>query len=303
MIINLLKFPHIEVLVRKIYWNNKVFKCIVKYFYSIIYKNNKTKYINVSKLEFLERFEMMLIKCGIKQGEIIIVHSNTDFLNYYKISPELIINVFKKVIGDTGTLVMPAFPIFKKREKINSYDTYDIEKSYAWTGLLPNTMLKLKDSIRSRCPVNPLVANGREATSMMKNNIYGDLIYAHGELSSWKYCVDKKAKIIGIGLNLEHSLTIIHVAEDCRPKMWPKYWYKERKYVIKEKQEEYCVSILERNKFTAKYIAEKKMRADFLKNNIIKTDNIYGVSIEVAEADNIINYIYKNKNKYYPYYI
>ena len=55
-------------------------------------------------------------------------------------------------------------------------------------------------SIRSRHPLNTIVALGPHAKEMTQNNLTYDGQTACGDGSSWAYCFRKNAKILALGV-------------------------------------------------------------------------------------------------------
>ena len=59
-----------------------------------------------------------------------------------------------------------------------------------------------------------MAALGPLAEQIIKNNLDGYEPLPCGVNSSWKFCADNNAKILALGVDMAHSLTMIHVAEE-----------------------------------------------------------------------------------------
>lgn len=294
--------PIVEIFIRRIYWlNNNLF--------SKFKKNNP----NNSQLKSFEKIISQLYKFGLTEGDILVLHSSFDCLQSTLKSPKNIIDELLLLIGENGTLVMNAsrsFPEEKKHkdylrtEYNNEVVIYDVKKSRVWTGVLPHTMVKDKRSKISRFPINPIVAIGSKSVDITENNITGE--FPCGLNSSWKYCVDNNALVVGIGVDLTHSLTIIHVAEDMLGINWPiKNWYRERKFRVIDTQNNFdkIIDIKERHpKWGTLHFAERTLCKDLLKAGILKSELIDGVLVESLRAKELIDFLNQKNQNGYPYF-
>lgn len=304
--------PWIEVLIKNLYWKLSVVNKILSRKARKNTKKNKEKKIEAESIEIND------LKSGLKLLEvdpngIVIIHSTQSELSRTGLNAQDICKLLKETLVPNGTLAMPAIPLFAEepsgiermsddicRKKI----TYDVKKTRTWTGALPRALMSMPESIRSRHPINSMVALGRHADEMMKDNINGEKPTACGPNSSWKYCADLNATIVCIGVDTSHSLTMIHVAEDSFEEAWPvKNWYRERNFSIKDEGFNCDITVKERRPKWAIYYAERTLQKDLLKNGIIKKLNIKGLKIEICKAQDLLNYLNSRKKESYPYYI
>lgn len=217
--------PWAEVLARKFFLQNTEKKSAIKR------TMNTTQCGQTDKIS-LDMLSSEIRNIGVQSGDLLIVHSSMDGLKNVNASPMQIISCLKEIIGLDGTLVFPVFPCDMKRD-FDGDEIYDLSKTKIWTGLLPYVFLRYSGTIRSRFPVNTLAANGKMAKDMMRNEMNTDL--AHGNNSTWKYCVDHHAKVLYLGLRVRQADTLLHVVEDTMEADWPiKHWYKQRKYHIED---------------------------------------------------------------------
>jgi len=297
--------PYVELLVRRIYWKNISLFQKIKGIIKTEKKIKKTKPLDFNKIIRL------LQKQGIESGSILVVHSSYESIEHSGLTPPQVIQRLLDFLGEQGTLAMPA--IRKYSKKINNYledalineiTTYDTLKSKIWTGALPFYMLRDKRSVISRFPINSMVAIGNMAEVMMKDNLLGNKPTACGINSSWNFCVNNNAFVVGIGIDLIHSLTIIHVAEDLLDSKWPvKDWYHERKFKIIDRDYETIKVVKERRrKWGALYFAEKTLRKDLIREGILGSFTIERVKVEVVNSKKLINYLNKKNKLGYPYF-
>jgi aminoglycoside 3-N-acetyltransferase len=144
-----------EVTVRRIFYLLPSFQ---KYF-----KNRIKNSVNAENQKLDKKILFTQInKTNISEGDLVIVHSSMDSLNRFDISPKDIIDFLLKLIGDTGTLAMPAFPFYKKgiinNDKIENL--YNTRLKLCSTGMLPNIFLRYPKVVRSKFTYNNLSAVG-----------------------------------------------------------------------------------------------------------------------------------------------
>ena len=198
---------------------------------------------------------------------------------------------------------MPAFPDESRLKVEDGIPIYDPKKSVAWTGMMPNLLLRTKGAIRSQFPYNPLVAYGIKAEEMMRQNLDTDL--AHGPKSCWGYCVEHHAKVLYLGLPAYHSLTLLHTIEDYNHNDWlPKGWFENRKYLIKDGTETKLQSVKVRINKWSQYLAEKHTEHKYIKAGLIKARRIGGIDLRyIEDAYYFIETIEKNWAKLKNYYL
>jgi len=251
---------------------------------------------------------------GVTPGDILIVHSDLNLLRRLGLRPAEVNAALIELLGPDGTLVMPAFPLFAHEPKGHDRLTvdvgmqatrYDPQRTPIWTGLLPHALMRTPGARRSALPINSLVALGRHADTMFATELEGERPLPCGRQSAWFYCLEHGAKILGLGLDLPHSLTMNHVAEDSYAELWPVLgWYRDRRFEIVmpdgamlEKR------IGERHPRWAMNYAERTLAADLRRANILRETDVEGIHMEFLHAREHIAFLNARKRSHYPYFI
>lgn len=284
--------PHIEVLIRRIYYSNNT---LIEKF-----KNKRSvesgrvvpeTTVSADKSKIFSYIESL----NIKKGDILIVHSSSDEMNKVGIEPIELIKYLRSLIGEEGTLVLPAFPLFANdKEKV-----YNPRRTLCSTGLMPNLFIRMPGVIRSQFPWNSLAAQGPHAEKMMQNNLQTDL--AHGIGSAWEYCMNNNAKILLLGVKSSHTTTMVHAAEDILDDKWPiADWYENQSIIVKNKNEEKCINIRVRKQKWVKYNASWYRSTQLKKNRLLSEIEVEGFNIGFIEdskkmVDFIIDRTLKHK--------
>lgn len=303
--------PYIELLIRNLYWRNvrflKRFKLSVTLIDTTVKQKPDCDFAKI--LEFLRENK-------VSEDDLLVIHSSYDALEGTRMSPEEIIERLVDFVGEKGTLAMPVIRKFKGEPKyddilkVNTDDlvcTYNINKTRVTSGFLPYTLMKRRGSITSRFPFNPMTAFGPLAQEMMEHNLDGDFPSAHGPNSSWKFCLDHHAVIIGLGIDLGHHITMLHVAEEAFEWPIPKdKWYRKRIFKIIDGDFSIEKVVHERKpKWGMLHIAEKTLANDLRKSGILKEQLIDGVNVSILYSTELMDFLKRKRMKYptYPYFL
>lgn len=300
--------PRVEVLLRKVYWKNINLLCKFNPHKTAI----DSHYVN--KVDFNEVINW-LKSLGISEGSLLVVHSSYSALECTGLDASQIVDALLNLVGESGTLAMPAIRRFKgepKTQDILKTDmndcvlTYNVKKTVVQSGALPYTMLRRKDSVVSHHPLNPLVAIGPLAKSMMEHNLEGDRPSPHGPNSCWKFCYDHDAFVVGLGIDLDHYNTISHINEEAfgNWKWSDEEWYRNRKFIIidEEGNQENVVVRERKPEWGMLRFAELHANRDRNASGLIKRTKIDDEIVVCFEkARDYVDYL-QEKNKKGKYY-
>ena len=272
------------------------------FMYLGIFKNfsyNRSKVNHSLSFNFDDLFPELL-KHGFNRDGILIVHSSYENISSCGLTPNEIIKKFIDFLGDRGTLAMNS----SRRLKKNNDDVYiyDTSKSRVISGVLPALFLKFPGVCISKFPINPMIARGRQSREMMEGNL-SDYSTSCGELSSWKFCSDNGAWILGMGIDLTHSLTIVHVNEESN-KPWPNNdWYDAKKVMVIDNGIFHFHTILDRKELFGKlYFSERTLAKDLLNCGILRVFFLNGVRFELLNSRELANFLKETRSTTYPYF-
>lgn len=151
---------------------------------------------------------------GVKQGDVVLVHSSFKSLGEVSGGAETVVQGFFDVIGDEGTLV---FPTFTQKNYLKAYETWHIDKE-SDTGYLTNYFRKREGSIRSDQATHSVAAGGKLAAYLTKTHGHthkrfgnaGDTPFSAD--SPWQKMYELDAKIVLLGVSPLY-ITFRHFAE------------------------------------------------------------------------------------------
>lgn len=298
--------PHIEMIVRRLYRSRFFSKYLNK-------TSSKRKRKPVAAPINFEKIIDKFREVGVKEGDTMIVHSAYSPLKGSGLSPQEIVDLLLSIVGESGTLVMPVIRKYPESpsdsealtasvEDINFI--YDVEKSKVWTGILPKILMGKENAKTSLFPLNTVTAVGPEAESIIKDNLKGELPTPNGENSSWKYLTDIDAWVISLGVDLTHSLTMIHTAEDVMKDTWPiKGWYRKKKFTIIDGDTSQDKVVLERHpRWGMLHFGERKLCEDLIQENVMKSQIVEGVILESLKSQELYSFLRNKNSNGYPYF-
>lgn len=229
-----------------------------------------------SKIELLRD---RLNNCGIKKGDVVLIHSSLDGLRSLGLTTEEIVDLILEIYSEM-TVAFATYPI-EPRKKKEVYK-YDPSKTLCWTGMLPNVFLKREGVIRSIFPYNTLAAKGNQAEGMMKDNICAT--FPHGEYSAWEFCRQNHAKILFLGTTSREANTMaIHMVPDVMGDEWPiKDWYEERKYIITNEGEKTEIAIQVQSGFWYQYVNEYKTDKLLKDQKLLMDISVEDIPLEIV---------------------
>lgn len=165
--------------------------CFGKYFW-------KKKYATNELIKVLK-------ETGINKGDTVFVQAAWDsFYNYSGNENELIDGILE-IIGETGTLMMPAYPLLRKNK------IFDVKKSVTAAGMLAEAFRNYPNVLRSANVRHSVCALGPNAQFLVGEH-HKSLI-CFDEYSPFYKLKDINAKILILGLPHYSLGTIIHTIE------------------------------------------------------------------------------------------
>lgn len=262
-------------------------------------KKTKTENMQVS----LAELEKGLRDLGIKEGDVLFVHSSADKLNAVEGGPLKILTLLLSIIGPAGTLVMPTFPFDgMAADYLNKTNLFDVKRTPSKVGLLSELFRRTPGVVRSIHPTHPVCAKGPYAEYFTSEHHHD--FRPFGPLSPFKKMEEKQAKIVMIGVDSTY-LTHAHVVEDVLGNEFPYKVYldelKEIETIDKDAQKG-VMKTLVHNPGVTRFKRITVFEKEWVKLGVLHKISIDSVELRVFDAaklnDTMVGWAKKGKTIY-----
>jgi aminoglycoside 3-N-acetyltransferase len=167
----------------------------------------------MEKRNIINKPEIMngLRRLGITLGDILFVHSSLSSFGYVEGGAKTVIDALLETVGKDGTVLVPTLTGNEYLSKENP-PKFNPATSECWTGIIPETLRKMRESKRSLHPTHSVAGIGKDTDLLIKDHI--DSITPCDELSPYgKIASLDNSYILLIGVDL-NSCTIFHHVEE-----------------------------------------------------------------------------------------
>lgn len=245
----------------------------------------KRQYSKDEILNNREKVWTTLGNCGIKNGDIVIIHSAVSGLESLHMSNEEIMDKILTIWGSEVTIVFPTFRMENQKAYTDGkrIRKYNPDRGICWTGMLPNVFLKQDGVVKSRFPFNSLSALGPQAKAMMEHDM--ESVRPHDKNSPWAYCATHHAKILMLGVkSLESNTMSEHMAPDIMGDKWPiRDWYEKLDYIITIGNHTFEKKIEVQQPWSSKYVTNYKFDRWLKKAGLVSNISTSNVTIEYVD--------------------
>lgn len=243
-----------------------------------------------------------LKELGLKEGDIIGVHSSLGSFGYVEGGADALIDALLEVVGEEGTVVMPTYSTNRIMVELEPEEIaagvswvckilpYDLRETSCWTGIVPETFRKRKGVVRSRHPLFSVAAIGPKA---------GEIVEAghRKNLESWRKLLELGGYVLLIGVGLE-VCTAMHLAEETV--RFPKHILEKiaspKWLVEKYPSPEWDFDV-------GPYPEFSKMEEPCLKRRIMKTTKVGQSTLKLVRLRDLIRlyaeYLEKDPDRFY----
>lgn len=156
-------------------------------------------------------YQQIAENLGLEEEDILLIASDisklayTTFKNKEKLNSNFLVDSFKNKLKK-GTLLFPAFI-----DGFKSGDTFDKLSDSPEMGVLSKLTFQRVDFLRTSDPLHSFMVYGKDADDLAE--MKSDSTF--GPASVFEYLKNKKAKMLLIDVDLEHSFTFAHYVEEC----------------------------------------------------------------------------------------
>ena len=160
------------------------------------------------KIHTVESLQADLAAAGIVPGDTLLVHSSMKSLGQVAGGVQSVFQALKNAVTEKGLLI---FPSFSYPDVTESNPDFDVAKTPARIGILPELFRQEKGVRRSLHPFHSLAVWGNDAGSFIAGHECFDTSF--NRRSPWGKMPDRKAKVLLIGVDLTKA-TFLHAVEE-----------------------------------------------------------------------------------------
>ena len=165
-----------------------------------LHLEQKIPYKHISKKELRD----YLIKLGICRGDVLIVHASWRALYMLDASPIDVIEILLDLLGEEGTLLMPAYGADDK--------FFDMKKTKSAAGVLSECFRQYPETRRSCFPKFSMCGCGRYADEILSEHSQSEYQFdQHSPYSIATLKYDAKVLLMGMGKK-PHKISVFHCA-------------------------------------------------------------------------------------------
>ena len=150
-----------------------------------------------------ELLDQLRAQCGVKRGDVLIVHSSMKSLGSVEGGPAAVVRALQQAVGEEGTLLMPVFT------SPQPDGIFHHAATPSRTGLITEKFRTTPGTLRSRHPTHSVAAWGRRAAEFVEGH---DRTSGLGVGSPFHKAAQAGADVLMIGCTLT-SCSLVHVSE------------------------------------------------------------------------------------------
>ncbi|WP_273333314.1 AAC(3) family N-acetyltransferase [Dictyoglomus turgidum] len=147
---------------------------------------------------------------GIKEGDIMLVHSSLRSFGYVEGGAETVIDALLESVGEEGTVIVPTITA-KSTDSPENPPIFDVNNTPCWTGIIPETFRKRKEAKRSLHPTHSAAAIGGLRDLIIEGHEFSES--PCDKNSPYYKNAERNGYIMLIGVD-QNSNTSIHSCEE-----------------------------------------------------------------------------------------
>ena len=170
-------------------------------------------------------FSDLLGTLNVPRGGVLYVQSSMDWLAKAGFNTSQVLTALVDWVGSSGTLVMPTYPCRTTHlEYLQASPTYDVRKTPAGIGLIPEVFRRRPGALRSLDPDFSIAADGPAAAPLTATALGED---PFGADSTYEQIIRAGGSLLGLGVSLNTN-SFIHVIDSRLQDRYPRHPYGAR---------------------------------------------------------------------------
>ncbi len=165
---------------------------------------------------------------GVPRGQVIYVQSSVDWIQRANVDATSMMSALVEWIGTAGTLVMPSYPFHSThREYLATQPVFDVRRSPATIGLLPEIFRHTRGVVRSLDPDFAVCALGAAAEAIAGGGV--EQPDPFGIDSAYQRMFEARTTLVGLGVSLNTN-SFVHAIDSRHEAGYPVSPYEDQLY-------------------------------------------------------------------------
>lgn len=247
-----------------------------------------------------EELRNTLVDIGIDEGNQLMVHASWRQFYNFEGTPDDVIDILKEIIGETGTLLMPAY----------GYDKFlfDVNKSPSAAGVISEVFRNKSETYRSPCTNFSVAASGKYAKDLISKHV--NSTYGFDKNSPY-YLLSKydNSKVLFLGLSSKPTkISLFHCAGFIlkdKIEFFENVYRQEIKTHLIYEGQHYNKSMITRNpRYKNDNKVFKNIFSSLKKKKVTTISNLNIVMIDASEGlEKAVEFAYKGEYCYKKNYL
>jgi len=162
-----------------------------------------------------ERLAADLAQVGVRNGDVLLIHSSLSSLGHVEGGPDAVIDVLLAAVGPEGTILMPAYPVLGDwMTYMRSDPVFDPRTASSTMGKITDVFWRRPGVLRSLHPTHSVAAYGTHAEYLVRDHEKSQS--PCGRTSPFRKLVELDGRILHLGSPFCNT-TSLHVVEDIVP--------------------------------------------------------------------------------------
>jgi aminoglycoside 3-N-acetyltransferase len=231
---------------------------------------------------------------GVKEGDIVMLHSSMSSIGYVEGGAKTLIDAFLDVLAQAGTLVMPSFPVIGfNLDYLKTDPLFDIKNTPSRMGAVTEVFRKMPGVKRSFHPTDPVCALGPKAEYLTKDH-YGQLTPYNSQSPFYRLC-EQNARIVMLGVSLD-TLTNLHTLEDAVENFKYPVYYRDL-FECRMLDENGKASVMKTKCHDPEWSKKRKcndLKPLFMQGGFLKEGKLGNATVMLIEAKEMQEWMLKN---------
>jgi aminoglycoside 3-N-acetyltransferase len=239
---------------------------------------------------------------GIKDGDVILIHSSLKSFGYVEGGAETVIEGLIESVGEEGTIMVPTIT-GKSTDSPENPPVFDVRETPCWTGIIPETFRRRKEAKRSLHPTHSVAAIGKRRDWIIeghersespcdrnspyyKNAMIGGYIMLIGVDQNSNTSIHSCEEIVAVPYHLQDRVTEVYITG-----------YNGEKILVRNRLHNWNKPPTDFNKVDGLFLEKGIMKIFNIGNStirLIKAELMFEILIDLLTKDPF--YLLKNRN-------